>query len=205
MRIVRESAYNFNKTGDVKSSLSLGTRALITAWLHEMEIDDYTINEDLTIDGSNIILTNAENLTEFPEYIQFNRIDNNFICFGIGLTSLRGCPNFVSGEFDCSFNDIESLEGGPVSARYYICNDNRLKSLKGGPKKSEFINIDNNLLESLADLPDNIQDLSAASNQLKDLNGLPSKLGNLWIFDNPGKFTEGQIRKVCKIEDGIYL
>lgn len=48
------------------------------------------------------------------------------------LTSLRGCPKEVGGNFDCSANRLVDLRGGPkVVNGTYDCRNNRLNSYKG--------------------------------------------------------------------------
>ena len=37
----------------------------------------------------------------------------NIDCSGLGLTSLAGAPQKVSGDFYCSYNKLTSLEGMP--------------------------------------------------------------------------------------------
>ena len=41
---------SFERSDDIKVSLQLGKRALITKWLDTMSIENYTINPDWTID-----------------------------------------------------------------------------------------------------------------------------------------------------------
>ena len=33
----------------------------------------------------------------------------NFYCYGNNLKSLKGAPEYVAGDFDCSFNQIEDI------------------------------------------------------------------------------------------------
>ena len=57
-------------------------------------------------------------------------------------------PDHVSDGFDCSDNELTSLEGAPsfVGSDYY-CHNNDLTSLKGGPTSigNSFYAYDNNL------------------------------------------------------------
>jgi hypothetical protein len=72
----------------------------------------------------------SEDLKKLP--IRFGSISRNFNCQGLGLTSLDGSPDIVSGAFNCSQNNLTSLIGGPKEVEnYYFCNNNKLTSLEG--------------------------------------------------------------------------
>jgi len=75
-------------------------------------INNYTINNDGSIDVNQNVNLHSENLTKIP--LKFNKIN---------------------GWFDCSYNNLTSLEGSPVEVNgYFYCNDNNLTSFKGSPK-----------------------------------------------------------------------
>ena len=76
-------------------------------------INNYSINPDGSIDvDGNLTIVNR-NLYTIP--IKFNK---------------------VSGSFDCSWNNLISLENSPIEVGGdFICNFNRLKSLVGSPNK----------------------------------------------------------------------
>lgn len=68
--------------------------------------------------------------------IKFGKIEGNFICRGVKLTSLEGGPKIVNGTCDYSKNDITSLTGAPDEVVKFIADDNpKLTTLAGGPKK----------------------------------------------------------------------
>lgn len=204
MKLVKENLYNFHKTGDIKSGLDIGMKPQIREWLDMMGVSNYTINPDLTIDAKNVIIT-YKGITEFPEFIQFKKIEGNFFCYHNDLISLRGCPEFVGGKFDCSYNYLKSLEGGPIQSYQYTCNDNRIETLKGGPKFCRHFNIDNNMIRSLDGLPDGISTLTATYNLLSSLEGLPKNLERIDINSNPGEFRIMDVKKICQVSGGIYV
>ena len=74
--------------------------------------------------------------------------NDNLSCYGENITSLKGCPELITGGFSCSENNLTSLEHGPtqVNGSFY-CNDNNLTSLKGCPKiiKGSFYCYNNDL------------------------------------------------------------
>jgi hypothetical protein len=57
---------------------------------------------------------------------------SDFDCSNNQLTSLQGAPSSVSGDFACSNNQLTSLQGAPssVSGDFY-CDNNQLTSLQG--------------------------------------------------------------------------
>ena len=145
--IVRESI-SFERHRDPKHTLNIGMRTKIEEWLEEYyhEVSNatraskYTINDDLTIDIDGFFVTDWPG--NLPDFIQFNEIRGNFVIQGDlrrsvvkkgFMTSLKGCPKIVKGEFNCSRNDLNNLIGGPetVSGNYTCSLNPHLKSLKG--------------------------------------------------------------------------
>ena len=143
MELVREHI-NFKRGIDPKDAMNIGLRNQIIEWLEYYYHDisnatragTYIINDDLTIDIDGFFTTIwKENL---PNYIQFNKIDGNFLFSEKQkVTSLKGCPKIVNGEFYCNSNDLKNLIGGPkIVAGNYICSLNpHIKSLEGLAKK----------------------------------------------------------------------
>lgn len=111
-------------------------RVMIEKWLKEYNINNYTINDDLTIDVRGDVDIYAMSSKEFPEYIQFDIVKGDFYCNHNRLTSLKGAPSKVEGSFYCSYNQLTSLEGAPKEIRKdFYCNNNQLTSLEGAPKE----------------------------------------------------------------------
>lgn len=79
----------------------------IEAWLQSMNIQNYIINEDLTIDVNGNVNIEQKNLHQIP--VQFNIVKGNFSCNANKLTSLKGAPIEVYGDFDCYHNNLENL------------------------------------------------------------------------------------------------
>jgi len=99
---------------------------MISKWLDDMGVENYIINDDYTIDiiNSGIDLS-CKNLYEFPDYIQFDRVDGYFYCNINHLSSLRGCPKYIGDEFDCSDNDLKQLKNCPEYVGYnFYCGGN---------------------------------------------------------------------------------
>ncbi len=87
-------------------------------------------------------------------------IEGGFNCYNKGLKDLKGVKfGRVSGDFGCSRNSLESLEGAPreVGGGFY-CSGNSLKTLEGAPQKVDvaFLCFDNPL-HSLEGVPETIR------------------------------------------------
>ncbi len=65
------------------------------------------------------------------------KVTGNFYCEGNELTSLKGCPSEVGGNFRCDDNnDLTSLEGCPKKVGGdFDCSRDKLTSLKGCPSE----------------------------------------------------------------------
>ena len=87
-------------------------RTKIKSWLFNMNINNYNINDDLTVDvKENVYLTN-KNLNEIP--VQFGIVHGDFHCNKNNLISLYGSPKTVIGEFNCSENNLSTLKFCPT-------------------------------------------------------------------------------------------
>lgn len=91
------------------------------------------------------------------------------------LTSLKGCPNHITGDFYCNDNEIDTLIGGPsIVDGDFICNRNNLTTLEGSPEKvgASFF-CPENRLTSLKGITKNIgQSLNCSNNSIASLKGV---------------------------------
>ena len=103
-------------------------------WLDEMEIENYTINNDGTVDVDGSVWLDNKGLIEIP--VQFNKVSGGFYCSYNQLTSLEGAPREVGGSFDCSYNQLTSLQGSPtrVGGGFY-CGNNKVEFSEEDVKK----------------------------------------------------------------------
>ena len=98
---------------------------MISSICKKYGIENYTINDDGSIDvNGNVFLYNKE-LTEIP--LTFNRVTGWFDCGDNNLTSLKGSPRWVGDYFSCSENNLTSLEFSPdyVGCNFW-CSTNNL-------------------------------------------------------------------------------
>ena len=112
--------------------------------------------------------------------IKFGKVTKYFNCSELGLTSLKGAPTEVGGNFLCYKNKLTSLEGAPKEVGgYFNCQGNQLTSLKGAPQivGGDFECYYNNLT-SLKGAPREVGgDFSCEENHLTSLEGAPQKVG----------------------------
>jgi hypothetical protein len=150
----------------------LKTEAQIKAWLDEMEITDYTINPDLTVDVNGNVYLWHKNLVYIP--IQFGQVSGHFYCNDNQLKSLEGSPTQMTKSFDCSKNQLQSLAYGPKTTQGFNCSSNQLTSLEHSPELVDGnFNCSFNQLTSLKFLSPIIRDsLDANSNQITHLKDI---------------------------------
>jgi hypothetical protein len=137
-------------------------KAFVQSWLHQFNIYNYVILDDLSINIKGDVYLNHTDLREFP--IQFNEISGSFICANNQLNSLKGAPRIVGNSFDCSNNQIISLVGGPkIVGKNYDFSYNQVSTLEG--------------------LPSSIKhDLVAYENPIVNFNSISQNIGkNIYI------------------------
>ena len=102
---------------------------------------EYTINDDLTVsvDGDVYWKSNKPKLS-----VTFSEVTGKFNCSSSNLESLEGCPKKVKKFYCSDSKNLTSLKGGPEEAMYYDCSGCNLLSLKDAPKKVEYLNFTNN-------------------------------------------------------------
>tara|TARA_R110000851_G_scaffold142228_1_gene280647 strand:- start:55 stop:441 length:387 start_codon:yes stop_codon:yes gene_type:complete len=86
------------------------TNSEIREWLHAMGVYDYDICDGVVHVVGDVNIA-YRGLTSIP--VQFGYVSGEFICADNVLDSLEGCPSEVGGGFYCGNNDLTSLEGCP--------------------------------------------------------------------------------------------
>jgi hypothetical protein len=140
------------------------TREEVVKVCEYYKIENYTINDDLSIDVDGSIGLYNKNLEHLP--LKFNYVDGSFECQGNKLKSLEGCPKTVGGGFYCLDNELKTLEGCPqtVGGDFY-CGHNKLKTLEDSPQT-----VDGNFY--------------CGDNELTDLEHFPEVNGIIDIEEN---------------------
>lgn len=121
------------------------TKEEVLNFILMMNIKDYIINDDLSVDVMGDVDLSHKKLKSIP--IQFNTVTGSFDCSYNELKNLNNSPRAVGGAFSCAVNKISSLELGPkIVEGQYDCNYNKLKNLMGLPSKVEVLGIAHNPL-----------------------------------------------------------
>ena len=105
---------------------------------------------------------------------------------GHDLTSLKGAPESVGGNFYCGRNMLMSLEGAPESVGGdFYCSSNSLMTLVGAPESvSRDFSCSSNRLTTLEGAPESVGwNFYCDSNMLTTLEGAPEKIGGNFSCD----------------------
>ena len=110
------------------------------------------------------------------------RVKGNLNLSGLGLTKLPNLSHVVvDGSFDCLYNQLSTLEGGPQKVGgYFDCSHNQLSTLEGGPQEvgGNFY-CSYNRLTTLEGCPKEVGgDFFCPYNQLSTLEGGPQEVGD---------------------------
>ncbi|ACT51289.1 hypothetical protein [Methylovorus glucosotrophus] len=165
----------------------LKTKKEVKVWLDDYEVENYTINNDLTVMVDGDVNLGKIGLTVIP--VKFNYVSGDFFCDNNELTSLEFAPKKVDGCFYCSFNKLKSLKFAPeIVGAEFACGGNQLTSLEFSPKVvgSDFY-CDNNQLTSLKFAPENINGIFGCYvNELTSLEFLPKNVSEeIYCINNP--------------------
>jgi hypothetical protein len=99
----------------------------------EKYLENYKINNDGTIDvdGDVDLYCRIVNMEKLP--VKFGKVSGEFDCRWNNLITLEGCPEYVGGDFLCEKNNIYTLEYFPkYIGGSFSCNPNKsLTTLKG--------------------------------------------------------------------------
>jgi hypothetical protein len=77
----------------------------------EKYLKNYIINPDGTIDvdGGVNLLNKLGDMTKLP--VKFGKVSGEFSCTGNKLNTLEGCPKYDGGYFACNGNELTTLKG----------------------------------------------------------------------------------------------
>jgi len=158
----------------------------VDAICKKLRIRGYTINNDMSIDVEGHVDIAARDLDFIP--VKFNSVTGIFNCSENNLTSLEGCPDRTD-DFSCTDNNLTSLKGGPQTVEEdYDCRNNQLESLEGAPQEEVggYFSCGGNGMKSLKGSPKLIGgDFDCSDNELTSLEGGPKKIvGDLECSNN---------------------
>ena len=95
----------------------------VVSWKTEWEWDDKL---GLTVYGS-VNMTGME--LEIIPY-KFYQVDGRFDCSDNELKTLENCPSYVRDNFDCSNNKLVTLEGCPSNCFNFVCRNNPIETYR---------------------------------------------------------------------------
>ena len=140
------------------------TRDEVVEVCEKYVIENYTINDDLSIDVDGDVSLTSNGLEYLP--LKFNYVSGSFYCYKNELKSLKGSPKTVGGHFYCHSNKLKTLEGCPQTVDgFFDCSHNELKTLEGSPQT-----VGGNFYCSF--------------NELRDLEHFPEVSGSINIEEN---------------------
>ena len=127
------------------------TKEDIDSICKQYHIENYTINNDGTVDVDGDVHLYKKGLTKLP--LKFGRVSGFFTCRYNKINTFEGSPKWIGGDFDCGYNQLITLEGGPKTViGSYWCNNNQLVNFKGFPEDFEgFSNFYKNPVSKLFD------------------------------------------------------
>jgi len=109
------------------------TKEEIDSICKKYNITNYTINPDMSIDVQGCVNLYNKGLSKLP--LKFNKVSGDFDCKYNKLTTLEGGPKEVDGYFVCCGNELTTLEGAPeYVGGYFYCHNNQLTTLEGSPE-----------------------------------------------------------------------
>lgn len=151
----------------------------IKKWLSIFKIENYTINDDLTVDVKGNVDLFHKKFKLRKLIFQFGIVTGDFCCSFHYLKTLKGCPREVGGSFDVGHNELKSLEFFPKKIGKNISvAHNRLISLKGIVNEvNGYLTCSFNNLTSLNYFPLILRgDLDCSGNKLTSLEGITQKI-----------------------------
>lgn len=106
----------------------MSSKQEISRWLDRNSIDNYIVNDDLSINVNGDVKLYDIKIETLP--YKFNIIFGDFRILNCELTTLKNCPNIVYESFACSYNPIHSFNDAPhhVGGNFY-CSSTPIKNL----------------------------------------------------------------------------
>lgn len=105
----------------------------IINWLKDMNVTDYYINDNLTINVDGNVNISNKGLLYIP--VQFKEVYGTFNCSNNNLTNLKGTPSDYCYLLNANNNKITTLEYAPLVIGSLSILNNKLTSLKTNIKK----------------------------------------------------------------------
>ena len=140
LKLLLELGISEDITDDVYKLIDQGrmTHREIIDWVEPIcdkyKIENWTIGRDGLVNVDGDVDVDFENLglTKLP--LRFGKVTGQFDCSKNNLTTLKGSPIAVGLGFWCGWNNLTDLVGGPrIVNGDFGCSGNPLTTLKGAP------------------------------------------------------------------------
>lgn len=153
---------------DNKNNQLLKSKVDIVSWLKFYQIHNTQLIENeeygYTVDVSGSVNLFEKDLKKIE--VKFNTINGAFDCSMNELTTLNGSPHEVNGNFHCYSNLLTSLVDGPqYVSDNYLCFANKITCLLGAPKKI-------------------YKDFDCSFNQIKSLQHCPQEIKQMFLLND---------------------
>lgn len=100
----------------------------------------FTKNPDGTYDSKESVYLDENFARDGKLIIKFKKVDGNFTCADLGLTTLEGCPHSVAGSFRCSGNLLKDLKGCPKKVGIdFDCTHNSIEEITDESELPEYV------------------------------------------------------------------
>jgi hypothetical protein len=144
----------------------------------------------ITIDDKGLVsctgmVTPKKKLKRLP--VAFDKVGRHYDCSNNQLTTLEGGPTSVGGGFWCDNNQLTTLQGAPTTVGgNFWCDNNQLTTLQGAPTSvGGSFKCDFNQLTTLQGAPTTVGgSFECNINQLTTLEGAPISVGRNFMCDN---------------------
>ena len=168
----------------MKNIISKKEKNHIDSICNKLDITDYTINNDGSIDVDGNVDLYSRDLTELP--LIFNKVSRHFDCSDNQLTTLKGCPKKIGGNFDCSYNKLTSLEylSSSIIKGDINVSKNKLTNLIGSPRHATDFECQHNFLTSLEGCPSHVDSLDCSNNDITTFLYFPDTINRLYFMNN---------------------
>ena len=148
----------------------------------------FTTTGTITIDDEGLVSCTGYVILRVSKHkrllVSFDKIDDFFDCSYNQLTTLQGAPKSVSGDFSCHNNQLTTLEGAPQSVGgNFRCHINQLTTLEHSPQRVHgSFDCSYNQLTTLEGAPKSVGgDFSCVNNKLTTLEGMPDVQRTLFL------------------------
>jgi hypothetical protein len=150
-------------------------KKFITEWLDYYGIQNYTINDDMSVDIDGSVLIDRRHIPRLD--VKFRNVSNEFFINKCGLESMNNLP--ISCKcVTLTNNNINEISNVPLNCQYLNLNNNKITEIQNIEHLTELstLEISHNKITKLYGLPSSIKRISLENNLLKNFKNFPKAL-----------------------------